>query len=74
MSAAQCRKGSGADLTAVDLFSGLGGTTLGLEQAGFRVIAAVELDPLVAEFYRINQNEGCIWQRDIRRVPTRGRC
>jgi len=73
MSAAQYRKGSGADLTAVDLFSGFAGTTLGLEQAGFRMIAAVELDPLAAESYRRRQNEACIWQRDIRRVPARGR-
>jgi len=53
-------------LLAIDLFSGCGGLTLGLKQAGFRVIGAVEIDPLAAETYSKNHPEVNIWQKDIR--------
>ncbi|MGH2937403.1 MAG: DNA cytosine methyltransferase [Solirubrobacterales bacterium] len=40
--------------TAIDLFAGAGGLSLGLEQAGFDVLAAVEFDPLHAATHRFN--------------------
>jgi len=40
--------------TLLDLFSGAGGTGLGFQQAGFRIIGAVELDPHAAETYSRN--------------------
>ena len=39
---------------AVDLFAGAGGMTLGFEQAGFDVLAAVELDPIHASVHKYN--------------------
>lgn len=40
--------------TAIDLYAGAGGLSLGLEQAGFDVLAAVELDPIHALVHRYN--------------------
>ena len=38
----------------VDLFSGAGGMSLGFEQAGFDVMAAVEIDPIHAAIHKFN--------------------
>lgn len=38
----------------VDLFSGAGGMSLGFEQAGFDVVAAVEIDPIHAATHKFN--------------------
>lgn len=40
--------------TVVDLFSGAGGTALGFKQAGFQIIAAIEIDPWAAKTYETN--------------------
>ena len=39
---------------AVDLFSGAGGLSLGLEEAGYRVVLAVDTDPWALETHRAN--------------------
>lgn len=59
------------EFTAIDLFSGLGGTSLGLRRAGFHVVAAVESHQLAAESYRLNMDDVYVWERDIRKVPAR---
>jgi DNA (cytosine-5)-methyltransferase 1 len=39
---------------AIDLFAGAGGMSLGFEQAGFDVVAAVEVDPIHAAVHKFN--------------------
>lgn len=53
-------------LTAIDLFCGAGGLTLGLKQAGFNVVAGVELNSTAAETYRLNHTDIDIYEKDIR--------
>lgn len=40
--------------TVVDVFAGVGGLSLGFEQAGFDVVAAVEIDPVHAATHAFN--------------------
>ena len=54
--------------TAVDLFSGVGGLSLGIEQAGFDVLAAVEYDPIHAATHLYNFPMTTMICRDIRTV------
>lgn len=55
---------------AVDLFSGCGGLTLGLKQAGFRVAGAIEIEDVAAKTYRMNHRATQLWQGDIREIPA----
>ena len=58
--------------TAVDLFSGCGGMTEGLLQAGFNVIAAVEIDRSAAKAYMANHDKYgvVLFEQDIRTLNT----
>lgn len=59
-------------LLAVDLFAGAGGLTLGLKQAGFFVVGAVEIDPVARETYKMNHPEiEHLWE-DIKSVTGQG--
>ena len=56
---------------AIDLFSGIGGLSLGLKRAGFTVIAAIELETLAAAAYKINHPKTRLFNLDIRDVQPR---
>lgn len=50
---------------AVDLFAGVGGFSLGIEQAGFNIIVAVEKDPIHAAAYAFNFPQTQVFCADI---------
>ena len=54
--------------TAVDLFCGCGGLTVGLKRAGFRVLGAVDVDPLSVKTYKANHRDVTLWEKDIREL------
>jgi len=56
--------------TAIDLFSGCGGLSQGLTDAGYRVLAAVEVDEKACETYRANHQNVELLPEDIRRVSA----
>lgn len=53
---------------AIDLFCGAGGLTTGLQQAGFHVIAGVELNPIAAETYKLNHKKHKLYICDIKKL------
>lgn len=56
---------------AIDLFCGCGGVTEGLKQAGFKVVAAVDNDPICCQTYRLNHPEVNLLEKDICKTSAR---
>jgi DNA (cytosine-5)-methyltransferase 1 len=56
---------------AIDLFSGCGGLSLGLKQAGFNVVGAVEIDSAAVRTYKANHRRVVIKHADIRKLSAR---
>lgn len=50
---------------AIDLFSGAGGMSLGFEQAGFDVAAAVEIDPVHCAVHKFNFPDTVVISRSV---------
>ncbi len=56
---------------AIDLFAGAGGLSLGLDAAGFRSVAAIELEPDCCETYRGLFPTASMQERDIAGINFR---
>ena len=57
--------------TVLELCAGAGGQALGLEQAGFEMAAAIELEPVACETLSINRPDWDVRQRDLRLFDAR---
>lgn len=65
-------KESARPLNAISLFAGAGGMDIGVAQAGFRNVCAIESDPHCAATLRRNARGKTIWQVDVRAIdPSR---
>lgn len=56
--------------TAIDCFAGCGGMSLGLRQAGYEVVGAIEIDPDAVAVYEANHKGVYTWTQDIRSVTA----
>ena len=54
--------------TCLDLFCGAGGMSLGFEEAGFDVVAGVEIDPVHANVHAYNFPKCTIYRSDINKL------
>ncbi len=61
-------KKADSTLTAIDLFCGAGGLTLGLKHAGFNVVAGIEINPEIAKTYKANHPTTKLIIRDVREI------
>jgi len=57
--------------TAIDLFAGAGGFSLGMREGGFKILVAVENDKWAAETYRANHKGTIVIEEDIRGLTAR---
>jgi DNA (cytosine-5)-methyltransferase 1 len=53
---------------ALDIFCGCGGLTVGLKRAGFKVIGAIDIDPISIKTYKSNHPEVKTWSKDVSRM------
>lgn len=57
--------------TLIDIYSGCGGVTQGFKNFGFKVLAAVEYDPIIATTYSVNHREVVMYVEDVRDVEPK---
>ena len=57
-------------LTAISLYTGVGGLDFGFEAAGFRTTVGVEFEPVACRTLRRNRPDWKVIERDIHEVPS----
>lgn len=57
-------------VNALDLFAGAGGFSLGMQESGINVIAAIEIDEKISKTYRENHPSTTLINDDIQNVPS----
>lgn len=55
-------------LTAIEAFAGGGGLAVGLRNAGFKTVAAIEIEPHAVATFRVNHPDVEVFSQDIRDV------
>lgn len=60
-----------SQLTCLEICAGAGGQSLGLEQAGFGHVAAVEIDPDACETLRLNRPDWNVVETDVHHFDAR---
>lgn len=63
-------KGRGRPI-GIDLFSGAGGLSLGFEQSGFDIVAAVEVDPVHAAVHKFNFPDCAVLPRSVTELSAK---
>lgn len=58
-------------LNSIDLFSGIGGLSWGLSEAGFKVIASIEIDAYAVKGYKLNHPKTKIISQDIKLIDPK---
>lgn len=55
----------------IDLFAGAGGLSIGLEESGFKMVAATDWDHWSCETLRVNHPDAFIYEGDIEKINPR---
>ena len=58
------------NLSAISLYTGVGGLDFGFEAAGFRTAVAVELDPVACRTIRLNRPDWNLVEQDIHAISS----